>query len=138
MINSRSILDLDDDTRHKAMAFQLACAEQGIDVIFTSTHRDHEAQDALYAIGRTLPGKIVTKARGGDSFHNWQCAFDFVPIVAGKAVWDDDALWARCGAIGESVGLEWGGNWTRFKDRPHFQNTRGMTIAMFKDGVDVA
>lgn len=138
MINSRSILDLDDDTRHKAMALQLACAEQGIDIIFTSTHRDHEAQDALYALGRTKPGKVVTKAKGGDSYHNWQCAFDVVPTVNGKAVWDDNDLWQRIGEIGVAVGLEWGGNWTKFKDRPHFQNTRGMTLAQFKAGVDVA
>lgn len=27
-------------------------------------------QDALYAQGRTTKGKIVTQARGGDSYHN--------------------------------------------------------------------
>ena len=32
-------------------------------------------------------------------------------------------------AIGESVGLSWGGRWTSFKDRPHFYDRGGKSIA---------
>ena len=36
--------------------------------------------------------------------------------------------------IAESVGLEWGGRWTKFIDKPHCQYTGGLTIAQFKAG----
>ena len=132
MINSRSIDELDQDTATKALNFRARCLEAGIDIIFTSTYRDDEAQNSLYAQGRTAPGKVVTKVKGGDSFHNWRCAFDFVPVVNGKAVWDDDHLWEQCGAIGEECGMEGGGDWPRFPDKPHMQNARGRSTAEFK------
>ena len=132
MITSRKLSDLDPRTAIKARDFQLECAHQGIDVIFTSTLRDFEAQDVLYAQGRTTPGKIVTNAKGGDSFHNYAMAFDFVPLVNGKAVWDDEELFTRCGEIAESVGLEWAGRWNSFKEMAHCQYTGGMTLAQLK------
>ena len=132
MINSRRIDDLELIVAAKCRAFVAACAAVGIDVIITSTYRDAESQNALYAQGRTTPGKKVTNAAGGDSFHNWRVAFDFVPVSNGKAVWDDAALWERCGVIAEKVGLEWGGRWKRFADRPHCQDTGGLTIAEYK------
>jgi len=131
MINSRDPLDLLPHVADKAHAFIDACDKAGIDVIITSTYRDHESQAALYAKGRTAPGPRVTNAKPGASFHNWKVAFDFVPIVNGKAVWDDDHLWAQCGMIGEALGLEWGGGWQSFPDKPHMQDTGGRTIASF-------
>lgn len=135
MINSRKIEDLRPAVAAKCSAFVKACEAAGIDVIITSTYRDCQSQNALYAQGRTQPGQRVTNVAGGDSFHNWRVAFDFVPIVAGKAIWGDDRLWSRCGAIAQSVGLEWGGSWTRFVDKPHCQDTGGFTIAQYKAGV---
>lgn len=129
MINSRNVNDLHPRTRDKALMFQQQCAERGIDIIFTSTYRDDESQEALYAQGRTKPGKIVTNVEGGHSFHNYGVAFDFVPVVNGKAVWDDDDLWEQCGVIGARCGLEWGGSWPHFRDRPHMQDTGGYTIS---------
>lgn len=135
MINSRRIEDLRLIPAAKCRAFIAACAAAGVDVVITSTFRDAESQNALYAQGRTAPGKKVTNARGGDSFHNWRCAFDFVPLVNGKAIWNDAALWDRCGDVAESVGLEWGGKWAKFPDKPHCQDTGGLTIAMYKAGL---
>jgi len=134
VINSRKIEDLQLIVAARCRAFIATCEASGIGVIITSTHRDAESQDALYALGRTAPGKKVTNVRGGDSLHNWRVAFDFVPVVNGKAVWNDDKLWTRCGEIAESVGLEWGGRWTKFVDKPHCQYTGGLTIAQFKAG----
>lgn len=128
MIASRSLEELLPRTREKAEAFRRKCDSRGIDVIFISTYRDNESQDDLYAQGRTKPGKIVTKVRGGRSFHNHRVAFDFVPVVNGKAVWDNDELWAQCGAVGRECGLEWGGDWSGFTDKPHMQDTNGFSI----------
>lgn len=129
MINSRNIDDLTPDTAAKCRAFVAACALEGIDVSITSTFRDDASQASIYAKGRTAPGPRVTNAKPGYSMHNHRVAFDFVPVVDGKAVWNDDHLWAKCGMIGESVGLEWGGGWQSFVDKPHMQNTGGRTIA---------
>ena len=90
MINSRKLEDLRDGTRAKAEKFVRQCASVGIDVLITSTYRDNESQGALYAQGRSTPGPRVTNARPGESFHNYRIAFDFVPIVAGKAQWNDE------------------------------------------------
>lgn len=135
MLNSRNVDDLNPRTRAKAVLFKDRCTAAGIDIIFTSTFRDAESQNALYAQGRTAPGKIVTKVQGGYSFHNHGVAFDVVPVVNGKAVWDDIGLWGRIGIIGVSCGLEWGGNWERWKDKPHFQDTNGFSITDYIKGI---
>lgn len=134
MINSRHIDDLLPHVATLCVAFRAACAEQGIDVLVTSTYRDIESQNALYAQGRTAPGRVVTNARGGQSFHNYRCAFDFVPVVNGKAIWDDSGLFARCGSIAESVGLEWAGRWVKFRELAHCQYTGGLTLADLQAG----
>ncbi|MGI9141709.1 MAG: M15 family metallopeptidase [Fluviibacter sp.] len=133
MINSRKIEDLHPHVASLCRKFIERCKEAGVDVLVTSTYRDHESQNALYAQGRTAPGKIVTKAKGGQSFHNHKVAFDVVPLVNGKAIWNDEGLWRKIGQIGQEVGLEWGGNW-KFQDKPHFQYTGGLTLADFQAG----
>ena len=138
MINSRKIDDLNPKVADVCRKFMAACEAQGIDVIITSTYRDAESQNALYAQGRTKPGRIVTNAKAGQSWHNWKCAIDVVPLRNGKPVWGtmgkDLELWNKVGAIGESVGLEWAGRWKRFREFPHFQLTGGLTLADFQAG----
>lgn len=121
MIDSRKIEDLHPWMQTKAHAFIEACASEGIKVIITSTLRDHAKQDDLYAQGRTKPGKIVTSARGGYSYHNFGLAFDFCPIVDGKAAWDRTDLFEKCGILGEFLDLEWAGRWKSFKELAHLQ-----------------
>lgn len=134
MINSRKISDLHPKVAYMAKAFIDACAEQHIEILVTSTFRDAESQDALYAQGRTQPGNIVTHAKAGQSWHNYRCAFDFVPIVHGKAQWDDPALFEKCGQIAESAGLEWAGRWVSMKECCHCQYTHGLTLADLRSG----
>lgn len=118
----------------KADAFVTACRVQGIEVLITSTYRDNESENALYAQARTTPGQRVTNAKGGQSFHNHACAFDFVPVVHGKAMWDDTRTFRRCGEIAESLGLEWAGRWTSFPELAHCQYTGGLTLAELQAG----
>lgn len=142
MINSRSLDDLHHVVADKARRFLDRCEEAGIDILVTSTYRDSESQAALYAQGRGRPGKRVTNAKPGQSYHNWQVAFDVVPLRNGKPVWGttgpDKLLWEKIGAIGESVGLEWAGRWTRFPEYAHFQFTGGLTLADFQSGRHLA
>lgn len=137
MINSRKLEDLNPKVKEMAEAFIQKCDEAGIDVMITSTYRDIESQNALYAQGRTTPGSIVTKAKGGQSYHNYQVAFDFVPLVNGKAMWNDTATFEKCGAIGESCGLEWAGRWKTFKELAHLQYTNGLSLKDFQAGKSI-
>ena len=134
MINSRNIYLLEQPVLTRVKAFIASCKTQGIDLLITSTFRDVESQNALYAQGRTSPGKIVTNAKGGQSFHQYRCAVDVVPLVNGKPNWDDDALWRKVGKLGEDCGLEWAGNWKSFREYPHFQWLGGLTINDLKSG----
>ncbi len=119
----------------KKLAEQLVidCKAVGITIIVTQTLRTIAEQDALFAQGRTKPGSIVTKAKGGFSLHNYGVAFDFVPVVNGKADYSNIATFARVGEIGQRLGLEWGGMWKTFPDRPHFQFLAGYTLADFQN-----
>lgn len=120
----------------------------GVTVLLICTYRSGEEQDALYAQGRTKPGKVVTNARAGRSKHNATLpgtdtpaaeAFDVVPLRHGKMIWgtsgdgidedptddhkDDLEVWQRVGAHGVAVGLKWYGSpGSAFREFPHFQN----------------
>lgn len=108
---------------------------EGINVIITQGLRTVEEQNELYAQGRTKPGKIVTNAKGGYSYHNFGLAFDFAILKDdGSVSWNVDGKWKRVGAIGKSLGLEWGGDWKDFKDYPHFQYTFGLSLADLRAG----
>lgn len=112
------------------------CLAEGISIKVYFGLRSWAEQDAIYQ--RPTNGKDddgdgkideadekVTNARAGQSFHNYGLAVDVVPIVGGKAVWNDGELWERVGKVGEALGLEWGGRW-KFVDKPHFQYPKGM------------
>lgn len=134
MINSKSLDDLLEHVAEKARAMIAMCEDElPIDELrVTSTYRDYEYQTYLYAQGRTRPGAIVTNAKAGFSWHNFQVAFDVVPIVGGKAIWDNAQLFRDIGEIGQECGLEWGGSWPSFPDRPHFQDAGGMNMAQLR------
>lgn len=109
---------------------------------FAYTLRTNQEQDALYAQGRTKPGKIVTNAKGGQSYHNYGLALDIVLLkdtdgngTFDKASWETNvdfdgdgvADWIEVVKIFKLYGWEWGGDW-RFQDKPHFQKTLGYSI----------
>lgn len=91
--------------------------------------RTIEEQNLMYAQGRTLPGKKITNAKGGQSVHNYGFAVDICLIIDEKEAswdtakdWDNDKIadWYECVKIFAKYGWEWGGNWKTFKDLPHF------------------
>lgn len=104
--------------------------------------RTIEQQNALYAQGRTKPGKIVTNARGGSSYHNYGLAMDFAILVDEDKDGDFDILswdikkdndkdgiadWLEVVNVFEKAGWQWGGKWSSIKDFPHLQKTFGYT-----------
>lgn len=80
-------------------------------------------QTVLYDQGRTTPGKIVTNARPGTSWHQYGLAVDLVPMNP-LPDWNiSHPSWKRMIEVGESLGLESGSQWRTFPDNPHFQLT---------------
>lgn len=105
--------------------FRKKCKAAGLNVLITETFRTTAEQNALYAKGRSKPGKIVTRAKGHSyqSPHQWGCAFDFCENVKGKE-YANASFFRKCGAIGKSLGLFWGGDFRTFEDTPHLEYPR--------------
>ena len=138
MLNSRSLDDLIPPAKERVERFLSLCKDNDIDLLVTSTYRDNESQQALYEQGRTTAGKVVTNAKAGDSWHNWRCAVDVVPMVNGKPDWDGShPIWNKVGELGEQAGLEWAGRWRSFKELAHFQYTGGLTLTDLKSGKEI-
>jgi peptidoglycan L-alanyl-D-glutamate endopeptidase CwlK len=66
----------------------------------------------------------VTNAGPGESWHNFAEAWDAVPQVDGHEMWKYEAApqaWESYGRFVREAGMTWGGDWTKFPDRPHAQ-----------------
>ena len=109
---------------------------------FAYTLRTFAEQDALYAQGRTTPGKIVTNAKGGQSNHNFGLAIDIVLLVDKdgngtfeSASWETNvdfdgdgvADWKEVVGVFKRHGWAWGGDW-KFTDMPHFEKTFNLSV----------
>lgn len=110
---------------------------------FAYTTRTFAEQEQLYSIGRNgNPGKVVTNAKAGHSYHNYGLAVDIVLLRDANgdgshetASWDmktdfdgdGKADWMEVVTIFKEHGWEWGGDWG-FKDPPHFQKTFGKSV----------
>lgn len=129
--------------KEKALKLVENSYKRGVCIAITQGYRSIEEQNELYAQGRTKPGKIVTNAKGGDSYHNYGLAIDFAIINGNNQyVWDTEADfdqdkvsdWMEVVEEAKKLGFEWGGDFKRFKDYPHFQYTFGLSIADLKAG----
>lgn len=122
---SARIDDLEPVTREMCRRFLDAALAAGHTIRVTWALRTMDEQTHMYAQGRTLPGRIVTRAKAGESPHNWGCAFDICFAGAVPYPPEDDARWLALGQLGESLGLSWGGpngKGDKFTfDRPHFE-----------------
>lgn len=113
--------------------------------------RSFSEQNALYAIGRTVKGfgakpglpmgHIVTKAKGGQGYHNYGLAIDFALLydkdkngTLENLSWDlladlnrdGEADWKEVVDSFKALAFEWGGDWTGgLVDNPHIQMTFG-------------
>ena len=141
--DSRSLDDLDPRVADMCRKHQAACTAAGIPFRVTFTYRSMATQDALYAQGRTKPGKIVTNARAGFSYHNFHLAYDATPeCLLALPNWGDtpahqhetDRVWALYGELGKQQGLRWGGDFHSIKDRPHMEASFGLGLAALRAG----
>ncbi|WP_373231010.1 M15 family metallopeptidase [Cohnella sp.] len=109
----------------------------GIPIRITSDFRSSYEQDALYRQGREEEGAIVTHSKGGESYHNYGLAIDFVlQLQKGQVSWDIEydgngngkSDWMEVVAIAKNLGFSWGGDWESFPDYPHLQMDFGYSI----------
>ena len=133
-------------TKKLCELFIEACRKAGINLVITQTLRSMELQDAYYSQGRdsldivnskrkkvNLPPitekenkSIITNAKTGSSPHNYGLAWDIACIVNGKVDYNNLELYKKCGNIAKTISfegytIEWGGDFPKFKDYPHFQ-----------------
>lgn len=142
MYFSRSLDELHPRAAKKARQLIELCAAEDIELVVLCTYRDEEAQKALFAFGRTKPGKVVTVRNAGKSMHQFRLAFDVVPMRYGKALWSIGSdtsikrIYYRMGELGRSVGLEWGGDALHrsMREFGHFQFLDGLTRQDVLDG----
>ena len=128
----------------------------------TSTVRTPAEQQDNYNKGRTtqgLPcscsgkvngvcakhplGMIVTRAKAYQSFHVYALAQDISLIKNGNKLsyeigkdFDGDGVadfMEIVHVMKQIYGWEWAGDWTTFKEYPHFQNSFGFTVAELED-----
>jgi peptidoglycan L-alanyl-D-glutamate endopeptidase CwlK len=111
-------------------------------VRFAYVYRTPEEQRKLF---RQRPK--VTGADAWQSIHNYRLAFDIVLLYDNdkngtfeEASWslkkdfDGNGVpeWMEVTNFFKSKGYEWGGDWAKFKDAPHFQMAFGLTWQKMK------
>jgi hypothetical protein len=94
----RGLSVLHPQVRAKAEQLMELCRKNGLSLLITETLRTKAEQDALFAQGRTAPGKIVTNAEYPRSAHCWGVAFDFCRNVRGREFDNSDGFFDRVGA----------------------------------------
>lgn len=117
----RDIHALHPDLQQKIAELLQLCEKNGLKIGIGECLRTVAEQDALYAQGRTKPGKRVTNAKGSSysSQHQWGIAFDFYRDDGLGAYNNSDGFFQKTGSLAKSVGLGWGGDWKSPVDLPH-------------------
>lgn len=156
---SREISDLNKEMITKANFVVYQCKKNNVDLLIYCTLRSLEEQAILFRssdrTGEKVKAKIKkfrerglgfladiiekvgpqkydgwkTNAAPGESYHNYRLAFDAVPMLRGKAMWnynDYPEGWEAYGNACRMAGLSWGGDWSeKYKDYPHAQLGEG-------------
>ena len=152
-----SFEDLADPFKSKAQLLQDHIQEKGLPFTLFEARRSFKRQAELFNQGRELrdglmvtvsPGNIVTKARAGESPHNWGLAADFILVLdhfywkrwndKPDTPWDSGQgvkvikpnvinVWHQFGALAKGVDLVWGGSW-QFRDLPHVELSNWKTF----------
>lgn len=116
-LSSRSLSRLNGVHDDLVRVVKLAIQKTSVDFSVIEGLRTRERQETLVASGasKTLNSRHLTGH-----------AVDLAAYVGGKIRWDWPLYHEIAQAMKEAaeelgVSLEWGGDWTTFKDGPHFQ-----------------
>lgn len=97
------------------------CNDAGFPVMMFEGFRSKERQEYLYAQGRTRPGRVVTNAKPGMSWHQYGCAADLAGYVDGHWTWAIDYSGIR------TIMMRHGFETLKF-EQAHFQMTGGILL----------
>lgn len=110
----------------------------GVRLRFAYVFRSPAEQHALY-----LQRPKVTNADSWQSIHNYGLAFDIVILYDKNgdgtfetASWDNNEHWQTVVKFFKLKGYEWGGDWKKFPDAPHFQKTFGFDWKILRQRVE--
>jgi peptidoglycan L-alanyl-D-glutamate endopeptidase CwlK len=117
---NRNFDDLAPFFAEKLRTALLQCQAEGYQVELFEGYRSETRQNQLYAQGRTEPGKIITHAKAGQSWHQYGLAGDIVGKTNGK--WDWSIDYDRI----EQIMISHKFSSLKF-ERPHFQITGGLS-----------
>lgn len=115
---SRLFNDLDPAFKPRAIELVARCAESGVPVLIVCTRRTHLEQLAALAAGTSW----INHSKHENGLAIDVCPYETYQMYGpDKLEWDINApAWQVIGALGEHLGLTWGGRWT-VKDMGHFQ-----------------
>lgn len=118
--NIRSLMPVAQEAARKTLEKIIV---SGTDARIISGTRSYAEQNELFRQGRIgNPGSKVTNARGGQSWHNFGLAWDIGIFSASGTYQTTSGPYNAVSALAKSVpGTQWGGDWTSFKDPPHYQ-----------------
>jgi peptidoglycan LD-endopeptidase CwlK len=125
--SEKNIAGLHIKAQELARRFMAEATTGNLVVRIISGNRTYKEQDKLYSQGRFgNPGPIVTNAEGGESNHNFAIAWDIGIFAANGAYLTgataaEEREYDRIYDLADHLPVEWGGNWTSIKDRPHYQ-----------------
>jgi len=116
-----------------------AAVATGITIKVLSGNRTFQQQDAIFLQGRAplatvnkaliasgldaitqKDNKVRTKARAGQSNHNFGIAFD-VGAFKGSKFLEESPLYKAVAVLGKQLGLTWGGDFHSIVDEPHYE-----------------
>ena len=132
----KKIMTLHPKIRFEVLHIFKECYKQNLKIRIVQGYRTFAEQDELYAQGRTKPGPVVTKSRGGMSNHCYGLSIDFCLLKSdGSISWsltedlndDGNKDWMQVVNIFKEFNYSWGGDW-KFKDNPHIEKTFGQGI----------
>jgi peptidoglycan L-alanyl-D-glutamate endopeptidase CwlK len=121
------------EAQTKAREFMNAVKAEPLTYKLISGTRTYAEQDALF---KKRPR--VTKAKGGQSNHNFGIAWDVGIFENGKyyegKTAKEDKAYVKLGALIKQkvAGVEWGGDWESFVDKPHYQLATGKSVKQLR------
>lgn len=139
--SQKNLNSLYEPTRNQFAGFlreaQILAGQKGLEYRAICGTRTFEEQAQLYAQGRTKPGKIVTNARPGSSFHNFGLAIDCGVFEGGKYLDETNprkaaAFHREASKLCAKHGLRWGGNFKSIVDMPHYELDTEVTLAKMR------
>lgn len=135
--SERCLRTLQPKAQREARVFLDRVLQAGITARVLSGTRTYAEQNALFRKGRFGdPSPKVTKARAGHSNHNFGIAWDIGIFQNGKYL-GNSPLYARAAALGKTPGIEWGGDWISFVDKPHYQLATGVKLAAVRSSFEL-